>query len=189
VGSMFKWFADTFPGTSFQELESRSEGVPPGAHGVTVLPYFAGERTPIFDPKAKGVIFGLSLSTTLGDIHTAFQESVGYGIRHNLEAMSECGEKPERVIAIGGAASSAQLMQRITDIIGLRQQIPQNHLGACYGDAFLAAVGSGYIQDLSRIDSWVRIAKEYLPETSRAARYEDGYARFRQLYSSTRHLL
>jgi xylulokinase len=189
VGSMFKWFQDTFPGSSFEELEKSSAGVPPCAHGVTILPYFAGERTPIFDPQAKGVIFGLSLATTLGDIHTAFQESVGYGIRHNLEAMREAGEHPERVIAIGGAAASDQMMQRITDIIGCRQQIPRNHLGACYGDAFLAAVGSGHIKDLRQIDAWVEIEKEFLPNGSLADRYTEGYARYRQVYSSTRHLM
>ena len=60
VGSLFTWFNDTFPGRSFKEWESLAAKSTPGANGVTILPYFAGERTPIFDPHAKGAFLECS---------------------------------------------------------------------------------------------------------------------------------
>jgi xylulokinase len=62
-------------------------------------------------------------------------------------------------------------------------------LGACYGDAFLAAVGSGYISSMQQIDTWVEIEREYLPDTSLAGIYAQAYSKYRGLYESTRHLL
>lgn len=189
VGSLFKWFNETFPGRTFQEWERLSRASRPGANGITVLPYFAGERTPLFDPDAKGVVFGMTLNTTPGDIYKALQESIGFGIRHNIETLQESGEDANRIIAIGGAASSQQLMQCITDITGRAQQLPRQRTGACYGDAFLAAVGSGHIDSLSRIDEWVEIEKEYVPNPAFASIYDEAYRRFRELYEATKHLL
>lgn len=189
VGSMFKWFMDTFPGRSFAEWESLASHSQPGAHGVAILPYFAGERTPLLDPRAKGMVFGLSLTTSAGDVYTALQEAVGYGIRHNLETLKKLGEHAGRIIAIGGAAESTQMMQRITDIIGCPQQLPSNRLGACYGDAYLAAVGSGYVDSIDSIDTWVKIDREFIPNPEFQEIYAEGYRTYRQLYESTKHML
>ena len=189
VGSLFKWFEETFPGRSLKEWESLAVDSEPGAGGLTVLPYFAGERTPLNAPDAKGVIFGLSLQTKPGDIFKALQEAVGFGIRHNIEEMRTQGAQAGRIIAIGGASQSRHLMQTVSDVTGLKQYIPDVSLGACYGDAFLAAVGSGYFNDSTESDRWVGIADEIVPEEGLYEFYTEKYSRFRDLYESTRHLL
>lgn len=189
VGSMFKWFGETFPGRSVAELEYLAFESSPGAGGITSLPYFAGERTPLNDPNAKGVFFGMSLSTTPGDLYRSLQEAVGYGIRHNIEEMEKAGAQAERIIAIGGASSSRQLMQIITDITGCPQNLPLQKLGACYGDAFLAAVGSNYFKSINEISRWVRMEEEITPNETSKTVYDEGYERYRELYNSTRHLL
>lgn len=189
VGSLFKWFCESFPGRSLQDWEALAAESPPGAGGITVLPYFAGERTPINAPDAKGVIFGLSLQSKPGDIFRALQESIGYGIKHNIEEMRGQGAQAERIIAIGGASESRQLMQIISDITGVSQFIPDVNLGACYGDAFLAAVGAGCFNDSTESGRWVGIADEIVPNTSLFEFYEEGYKKYRALYESTRHLI
>ena len=188
VGSMFKWFTDTFPGRSLAEWESLAKGSAPGAGGITVLPYFAGERTPINAPDAKGVFFGLSLRSGPGDLFRALQEAVGFGIKHNIEGMKEGGAEAGRIVAIGGAAGSRPLMQIISDITGLRQQLPDKTLGACYGDAFLAAVGAGYFKDSTEASCWVGVADEIVPDTGLLDFYNERFERYRNLYESTRHL-
>ena len=187
VGSMFKWFGETFAGRSVAEWENLALNSSPA--GITSLPYFAGERTPLHDPAAKGVFFGMSLTSTAGDVYRSLQEAVGYGIRHNIEEMEKAGARADRIMAIGGAAESRQLMQIITDITGCPQHLPRQKLGACYGDAFLAAVGSNYIDSIDEISRWVRMEEEIIPSETSKAIYDQGYARYRELYNSTRHLL
>jgi xylulokinase len=189
VGSMFKWFGETFPGRSVGQWESLALASSPGAGGITSLPYFAGERTPLNDPAAKGVFFGMSLSSTPGDLYRSLQEAVGYGIRHNIEEMAKAGARADRIMAIGGASESRQLMQIITDIAGCPQLLPRQKLGACYGDAFLAAVGSNYFSSINEISRWVCMEEEIIPNETPKAIYDQGYERYRELYNSTRHLL
>ncbi|MDA3834743.1 MAG: FGGY-family carbohydrate kinase, partial [Spirochaetales bacterium] len=189
VGSLFNWLNDTFPGRSFHEWETLSKKSQPGANGVVVLPYFAGERTPLFDPDAKGVFFGMQLTTTPGDIFQAVQEAIGFGIRHNLEMLEKAGEQAKRIIAIGGVASSDVTMQIISDVTGCPQQLPKQRLGACYGDAYLAAYGSGWMNSLSDIDTWISLEKEFTPNPEHTACYQDRYAKFRELYETTKHLM
>ena len=189
VGSMFKWFGETFPGRSMAQWEALASESSPGAGGITCLPYFAGERTPLHDPAAKGVLFGMSLSSKSGDIFRSLQEAVGFGIRHNIEEMERAGARADRIMAIGGASESRQLMQIITDITGCPQNLPQQKLGACYGDAFLAAVGSNYFDSVDEVSRWVRMEEEITPSEASKAIYDEGYERYRELYNSTRHLL
>lgn len=189
VGSLFKWFTETFPGRTLEQWEHLAAESSPGAGGIVILPYFAGERTPLNSPDAKGVIFGLSLQSKPGDIFRALQESIGYGIKHNIEEMRRQGARAKRIVAIGGAASSRPLMQIISDITGLKQQLPDKTLGACYGDAFLAAVGSGCFTDSTEAGKWVGIADEIVPDESLFDFYEEGYKKYRELYESTRHLM
>ena len=189
VGSMFKWFGETFPGRSVAEWENLALQSAPGAGGITSLPYFAGERTPLHDPAARGVFFGMSLSSTPGDVYRSLQESIGYGIRHNIEEMHKAGARADRILAIGGASESRHLMQIITDITGCPQSLPRQKLGACYGDAFLAAVGSKYFNSIDDISQWVEMEEEIIPSEIYQSAYDVGYERYRELYNSTRHLL
>lgn len=189
VGSLFTWFNDTFPGRSFKEWEKLAAESTPGANGVTILPYFAGERTPIFDPHAKGAFFGMQLTTTAGDMFQALQEAVGFGIRHNIDVLAQAGEIANRIVAIGGVTNSDMTMQIMTDIVNCPQQIPSQRLGASYGDAFLAAYGTNAIDSLQEIHNWVKIEKEYIPNKDNVAIYQEYYEKYRALYEATKHLM
>ena len=106
-GSLTRWFRDQL---SPLELQNEEQGGPnayaaladlagkskPGANGVVVLPYFSGERTPINDPYARGLFFGLSLSTTRADLYRAVLEGVGFGIRHNIDTMRKEDVPPKK---------------------------------------------------------------------------------------------
>ena len=76
-------------------LAAEAEKSPPGANGLVILPYFSGERTPIHDPHAKGVLFGLNLTHTRGDIYRALLEGIACGTNHIVETYREVGAEAE----------------------------------------------------------------------------------------------
>ncbi len=187
AGSMFKWFCETFPGRSMEEWDALAEQRG-SSHGITVLPYFAGARSPLYNPRAKAVFFGMSLHTEPGDIYRALQESIAFGLRHNLEEMYKEGAELGRIVVIGGASSSRNMIRIIADVCNCPLFLPSCKQGACYGDAFLAALGSGYCSQLADIDTWITMEEEIEPGAGQEY-YEQGYQKFRSLYNASRHLM
>ena len=110
---------------------------------MVFLPYFSGERTPIHDPDAKGVIFGLRLDHTRGDVYRALIEGIAFGTRHVVDTFVESGTKTNRFFAVGGGTKNKLWLQTTSDITGVDQTVRQKTVGASYGDAFLAALAIG----------------------------------------------
>ena len=200
AGSLTAWFRDQFAQTevtrekaggenAYAVLAGEAAGSPAGARGLIALPYFAGERTPLHDPKARGVLFGLNLKHTRGDIYRAILESVGFGIRHNLAEMRTEGLNPERIIAVGGGTLNDLWMQLVADIVAVELTIPQQLIGASYGDAFMAGVGIGRFKDLTEISRWVKTKKVVSPNLAEHEKYALNYKIFRALYESNRSLM
>ena len=89
-GTLTHWFRDKFareldPATAMIALAAEAEARRRARKGLVLLPYFSGERTPIHDPHAKGVLFGLNLTHTRGDIYRALLEGIAYGTNHIIE--------------------------------------------------------------------------------------------------------
>ena len=175
-GAITSWLRDLF-GSDYGELLALAEQSGVGANGLLMLPYFAGERTPIMDPRARGVIAGLTLSHTRGDLYRAALEATGYGVRHNIEAIEEAGGDIRRIVAVGGGTQGGLWTQIVSDITGREQEIRAQSIGASYGAAFLAA---RLIDDIS-IDDWNPVAGTVTPSTD----YEDLYRLYRDLYPRT----
>ena len=199
-GSLTRWFRDQFAPIELQVEKSGEENAyvalarlaetaPPGSNGLVMLPYFAGERTPLLDPLAKGVLFGLGLGHTRADVYRALLEGVGFGIAHNLELMREVGSAPTRILAVGGGSRNKVWMQIVSDICNVTQHIPDSQLGASYGDAFLAGVGVGMYSGISEVKRWVRTKEEVRPDPAAHSRYLQYYPIYRELYKSTADLM
>lgn len=199
-GSLTTWFRDQIAQSEVEEERQGGENAysqlaklasdsPIGARGLIALPYFEGERTPIHDPKARGVWFGLSLKHTKGDLYRAILEGVAYGIRHNFEAMKEEGVQPRRILAVGGGTKNPLWLQIIADVGNFELEVPEQQIGACYGDAFLAATGIGLFQNLSEIKRWIRIKDTIQPVPENRESYDFYYRIFRDLYPRTRPLM
>lgn len=200
AGSLTTWFRDRFAQAdmeleksggknAYAALAVEAAGSPAGSNGLIVLPYFEGERTPLHDPRACGVLFGLSLRHTRGDVYRAILEGVGFGIRHNLDVMREDGVVPKRVLAVGGGTQNPLWMQLVSDIGNVELIIPEQQIGASYGDAFMAGVGVGLFTDLTNITRWVRTKKTVIPNRHVHAQYDVSYDIFRRLYESTKTLM
>jgi xylulokinase len=200
AGSLTRWFRDNFAGTemaaeraggenAYTALAGLAAGSPAGARGLVALPYFSGERTPLHDPDARGAILGLTLGHTRADIYRALLESVGFAIRHNIEALAAQGCQARRIIAVGGGTRNPLWMQMVSDIAGIEQVLPSQKIGASYGDAFLAAVGVGAFSGVQDISRWVHAERVIQPRADAALVYQDYYRVYRGLYEQNTALM
>lgn len=190
-GTLTHWFRDNLareldPAKAMIALAAEAEKSPQGANGLVLLPYFSGERTPIHDPHAKGVLFGLNLTHTRGDIFRALLEGIAYGTNHIVETYLNAGERPRKVLAVGGGTKNKVWAQATSDVSGLTQTLCNRTIGASYGDAFLAALGVG---DVKRADirAWNPVASEIVPNPSEV--YRRQYGVYREIYARTKDLM
>lgn len=176
-GAVTDWLRKLVGG-DFADLVAEAAEVPAGSRGLLALPYFAGERTPLFDPDARGIIAGLTLGHGRAELYRAVLEGIAYGVRHNLEAMA--GGQAPRLVAVGGGTKGGLWTQIVSDVTGLPQQLPADTVGACLGDALLAAEAVG-------VDTagWNPIIGAVEPDADRGAIYASYYRRYRELYEST----
>jgi xylulokinase len=184
-GAITGWLRDLTGGTDYPTLLAEAEASGPGARGLLVLPYFAGERTPIFDPDARGVVAGLTLSHTRGDLYRAALEATAFGVRHNVEALRAAGAPIERVVAVGGGTQGELWTQIVSDVTGLPQVIPTRTIGASYGAALLAA---GLVGEVSAAD-WNPPAAVREPDPARTALYDDLFRLYLDLYPASRDVV
>jgi xylulokinase len=200
AGSITRWFRDNLAPLEWMEQKQGGQNAytalaklldqsPLGANGVIALPYFEGERTPVHDPKAKGVLFGLSMSSTRADIYRALLEGVGYGIRHIVDEMHQLGIHPRRLLAVGGGTQNPSWLKIVSNIADIEMIVPEKQNGACYGDAFMAAVGIGIFKNLGGIIHWVKPKEVIQPDSTAHLQYEKFYKIFRSLYPQTKDLM
>jgi xylulokinase len=157
-----------------------------GANGLIMLPYFSGERTPINDPHAKGLIIGLTLSHNIGDIYRACLEGVGFGIRQHTELFRDIGAEPSSISAVGGGTKSKLWLQIVSDITGVAQKVYSNTLGASYGDAFLAAMALDPSLTSAGIHGWQKNFVSIDPDTNRSTIYNQLADLYLELYEQNK---
>ncbi|GHJ33290.1 sugar kinase [Streptomyces hygroscopicus subsp. sporocinereus] len=180
-GSLTDWLRD-LTGSDFATLLAEAEQVPPGARGLLMLPYFAGERTPLFDPRARGTVIGLTLRHGRAELYRAALEATAFGVRHNLEAFADAGARIDRLVAVGGGARGLWTAV-VSAAIGLPQRIPAETVGACFGDTVLVARALG-----AEAEGWNPVVAAVAPDEEWRAVYDARYPLYRELYEATRHI-
>lgn len=189
-GTLTHWFRQQFareldPETAIVTLTREAEKSPAGAKGLVILPYFSGERTPIHDPQAKGMIFGINLTHERGDLFRALLEGIACGTNHIFDTYAEVGQEPAAIYAVGGGTKNHVWAQATSDISGRPQIVREKTIGASYGDAFLAALAIGDAK-AADIEMWNPVATTFKPNEAHRDRYEGLYRVFRGLYPATR---
>jgi xylulokinase len=181
-GAVAEWVTQ-MTGAGHQALTDAARSTGPGAGGLIMLPYFAGLRTPQFDPSARGAILGLTMRHTRGHLYRAALESIGFAIRHNLEAMEALGGGVQRLVAVGGGTQGGLAVQIASDITRRTQDLPRDTIGASHGDAFLAGVGVKLVADAV---SWNPTRSVVTPLAGDHDLYDELYACYRQTYVGLR---
>lgn len=194
AGSLTKWYRDNlFPEAlaaeraggpdAYQTMLDGVAQVPVGSGGLITLPYFAGERTPVNDPKARGILFGLTLAHTRAHLYRSALEGVGYSIQQQIALMEAHPQvRLDRIIAVGGGTKNPVWMQIIADILGRPVSTPEVTVGACFGDALMAALGVGCegFEDYGSLTRFVHDGVTYLPDPEHHRQYQ----RYQQVYNA-----
>ena len=193
-GALIRWFRDNLGRPEaeagekigvdpYRILDLEAEEIPPGSEGLLVLPYFMGERAPLWDPKARGTILGLTLYHTRAHIYRAFMEAAAYSLRHSIETGERCGLRiKEEVRVVGGVAKSRLWPQILADVTGRPISVPLGNVEAPLADALLGGIGVGLIPDHRVISSWIGEARVFRPREDVHSRYARLYELYRKLY-------
>jgi xylulokinase len=187
AGSL-KWLRDIVGGT-YAELTAQAEHWPPGADGLTFLPYLAGERTPHADPDARGAFAGLQVRHDRGALTRAVLEGVAYGLRDSLELLRELGVEPQSGRVSGGGARSELWLGIVASALRLPLARTAVEEGSAYGAALLGGVAGGVFADVEEaVARCIRVRDTIEPDRDWADAYDSGYQRYRALYPALRPL-
>lgn len=200
AGTLTRWFRDNI---FFDKLAQQEEGgrnayesildeledIPAGSDGLITLPYFAGERTPINDPHARGVLFGLTLQHTRAHMYKSALEGVAYSIAQHLDIISEHQQPLTKIMAVGGGSKNKLWLQIIADVTGHDIQTAKITIGASFGDALMAAVAAGNSESFADLDEKIAPAEVYKPNPENRAVYARHRKVFDELYQRTKDLM
>ncbi|MDW8054826.1 MAG: FGGY-family carbohydrate kinase [Anaerolineae bacterium] len=182
-GSIIKWFRTEFaPNASYAELDAEAAQTPPGAEGLILLPYFLGEKTPIFDPLARGLFLGLTLTHRRAHLYRAILEGIAFGFYHHLEVLRERGLSVKRTRVTNGGARSKLWKQIVSDVLGLPLEQIAHHPGSSLGAAFIAGKGAGLFTSWDEIERYLTIEAVVEPRMEHHERYQERFAIYRQAY-------
>ncbi len=184
AASCNKWWMEEIMHTSefAKEQESITDDML-GNNRVYFLPYLMGERSPHNDANARGAFIGMSLDTSRADMYQAVLEGVAFAIRDSFEVAKSLGLKIDSSKICGGGAKSPLWRKIIANVLNIRLDILESEEGPGYGGAILAAVACGEFTTVQEAaNRLVRVRDSVLPDAQLAARYEERYQKFRQLY-------
>ncbi|NWF57307.1 MAG: gluconokinase [Syntrophaceae bacterium] len=180
-GSVFAWMRETLNLGAFRDLEGALAALEPDSHGLTVLPFLAGERAPGWAGQARGAIQGLSLATTPLEILRAAMESVAYRLFLVFELLRPLVPGEPRVVASGGALlGSPAWLQIVADVLGRPVHVCEEAEATSRGAALLALESLGAIRSLEEIPHFIRPGCQADPH--RHARYQKAMERQKELY-------
>jgi len=180
-GNVFAWMKDSLELGDLAKLESVLAASEPDAHGLTVLPFFAGERSPGWSGDARATIHGLSLASTSLDILRAGLEAVAYRIALVAEMLGRLLPGEAQIVASGGALlGSPTWLQIITDVLGRQVIVSEVEQASARGAALLALEALGVLKDVGDAPDFTGTSHE--PDLTRHARYREAMDRQQRLY-------
>lgn len=191
AGAIVKWFRNQFceleikaekegGPNAYDILNEQAEKLPAGSDGLIVLPYFMGERSPVWDSDAKGTIVGLSLAHTKAHVYRAFLEAVAYSLR---DAMNATGDDLGKSILIAGGVTKSKLWRQIfADVTGYPVICPKHDVEANMGDVMLAGIGTGLLT-YEEVKGWQVLDDPIQPDPERHAQYDRCFAVYKSVYT------
>jgi len=194
TGKSLDWLAGILgdgPTTASGENETRqiealldeAAALAPGAAGLIFLPYLAGERSPIWDPEARGAFVGLTLGHTRAHLARAVVEASALAMRHVIQPIAAAGARIDGLSLSGGAARNPAWHQVKADVTGLEVIVPRVAETAALGAAITAAAGAGaYPSLVAATGAMFAIERRLAPDPVARAAYDRVYAGYVELY-------
>ncbi len=170
--------------SSYDLITLQARDVRPGSEGLLVLPYLMGERSPLWDSSARGVVFGMSLHHTRGHIFRAFMEGVAYALFYSYSVLQRTGLPASYPLVFNEGGSRSETWRRIiTDVFGVPTALLQGRGGAPLGDAILAGVGVGVFSDFAVAKLGARYGEHLEPVAENHELYMEYFEIYKGLYA------
>jgi xylulokinase len=195
-GISLKWFRDQFceiekikarkkRTDTYKILDKLAKEIPPGCEGLIFLPYLSGERSPIFNPKARGIFAGINLKHTKAHFIRSILEGVALSIKDRINVHNELGLKIKKVILVGGGANSKLWRQIVTDMIEIPTYVVKGEDTTGLGAAMLAVVGAEIYSDIKEAcKNMVFLGNKCFPIEDNSKVYQEEYSLYKMLYKS-----
>jgi xylulokinase len=168
---------------ALEDLLAEAAAVEAGAEGLVFLPYLAGERSPLWDPAARGAFVGLTLRHGRGHLARAVLEAAALAIRHVAEPILAAGVDVGEMRVCGGPARHEAWNRIKADVTGFTVAVPHALETAVVGSAVLGALGIGAYADLpAAIRAMTGIAKRIQPREEHRAIYDALYEAYTSLH-------
>lgn len=198
-GDSIRWFRDNVcapsrdsgrVGASFEDLEKEARDTPAGSEGLLFLPYLDGERSPIWDPSAKGAFVGLNRRHTQGHLARAIMEGVAFSVKQILSRAEAVGRTSFTSIRLSGGGTRSDVWNRIkASVLGVPAEIVETRETAALGAAMLAAIGLGLATGYAdAVQKMVRIREVIDPLAEDQAVYAELFGLYEQLYPAIKHI-
>jgi len=201
TGSILNWYRQHFAGHEaaeaeragrnvYEVLDAKAAAVAPGCEGLVCLDYWQGNRCPLKDPRARGTLWGLTLSHGPGHVFRSIYEATAFGTRHILEDLEAHGFAVGRLFAGGGGARSRLWLQIHADVLGRPINLPRDAEACALGSSLVAAVHSGHYADLAEAARhMVQVGDVIEPQPEHRKIYDYYYAKYVATYPALRALM
>ena len=191
AGHSLNWFKETFaPNESFEELLSDIDKIPAGSDGLLFAPYIVGERTPYADSKVRGSFTRIDTTHTRAHFARAVLEGITFSLRDSMELMSELTEKKfDKILSVGGGSKNKDWLQMQADIFDTEIITLTTEQGPGLGAAMMAAVGTGWFEDLKECaKTFVHYKSGISPVKENVLKYNEAYDSYKKVYGATKDL-
>jgi sugar (pentulose or hexulose) kinase len=169
--------------SSYDLLNLEAQKVPPGSEGLIILPFLMGERTPIWDVYARGVVFGLSMNHGKGHLVRAMMEAVAYAMYDSFRLIQESGLPLNLPLIMNeGGAVSVLWRQIICDVFDVPIALVKRRTGAPFGDAILAGVATGELSGFQVAREWAQYVEPMEPDPGRHEQYMAYFGLYKRIY-------
>ena len=191
AGHSLNWFKETFaPKESFEELLSDIDKIPAGSDGLLFAPYIVGERTPYADSKVRGSFTRIDTTHTRAHFARAVLEGITFSLRDSMGLMSELTEKKfDKILSVGGGSKNKDWLQMQADIFDTEIITLTTEQGPGLGAAMMAAVGTGWFEDLKECaKTFVHYKSGINPVKENVLKYNEAYESYKKVYGATKDL-
>ncbi len=169
----------------YEFMNRTASSSPAGANGLLFLPYLLGERTPRWNPIARGGWVGLTMTHTRGDLVRSVLEGVSMNLGIIVDIFRRQGRPVDKITVIGGGAKGELWRHIMADIYDVEIARP-NFLeeATSIGAAIIAGVGAGVYKDFSVVNNFFRIVDRVSPNPANREVYRRNKALFDKLYAA-----
>jgi len=191
VGNAYQWLADNIVGAgggacdAYELLNRLAADIEPGSGGLFFLPYLRKVRSPYWDGRLKGAVYGLTADHNVGHMARAMLESIAFDLRSIIALMRHESAVADRVVLTGGLARSPILPQLLADVLGEEVFAPDNAEGSIAGAAILGLKGLGAIDGVDFVGK-AHPGRTFTPRPPTRDCYDHTYRKYLRLVDALR---